>query len=387
MSATRVFQVITRMVRGGAQRIVLDLLARLPRAEFRQTLVCGGEEAVPADVEVRRVPDLVREVRPVRDVRAAARLAALFLSRRPHVVHAHTYKAGVLSSVAARLADVPAVIFTPHGHIFARGARIPGVPAGGWKRDLLRWITRGAQACAHRVTALSEADLHEQLALGLSPPSKYGVVRNGIDLARFSGSAVPREGGPVVGAVGRFSEEKGHAVLIDAFARVRELLPGARLVLVGYGDLEAALRARVRERSLDGAVTFTGERESAELLPTFDLFVQPSLYESQGMAIVEAMAAGRPVVATDVGGVRDVVQDGETGLLVPAGDPGALAGALLRLAGDRRWAGEMAERARVRVARLFPVERMVDDYARLYRTLLGRKRNGAANSSARPGMC
>src|SRR5439155_23022473 len=128
---------------------------------------------------------------------------------RPRVVHAHTYKAGVLASVAGRLAGVEAVIFTPHGHIFGEDARIPGVPASGAKREALRWITRAAQACAHRVTALSEPDLEEQLALELSPASKYVVVRNGVDVGRFDREgAVLSSDRYVIGAVGRFTSEK-----------------------------------------------------------------------------------------------------------------------------------------------------------------------------------
>jgi glycosyltransferase involved in cell wall biosynthesis len=391
MNRIRLFQVITRMVLGGAQRVVLGLLERLPREEFEQTLVCGTGSASDAALLPRAretaaavvlVPELVREVRPWRDTQATAKLAALFERRRPHVVHAHTYKAGVTACVAARLAGVPAVVFTPHGHIFARGSCIPGVPQGGWKLALLRWVTRGAQACAHRVTALSEADLREQLDLGLSPPSKYRVIRNGIDVDRYTG-APPRTAGdaPVIGAVGRFTAEKGHATLVEAFARVRGRLPRARLVLVGSGDLDQDLRGLARRLGVDGAVTFAGERDSAEVLPSFDLFVQPSLYESQGLAILEAMAAGRPVVATDVGGVRDAVRDGETGLLVPAADPGAMAGAILRLAGDPGEASAMAERARARIRELYSVDRMVAEYARLYKELQCRYNPGRCTTT------
>ncbi len=382
MNSLRVLQVVTRMVRGGAQQVVLDLLERLPRGSYRQALVCGAGSADEAALlpraeraaeEVIRVPGLVREVRPRADAAAVARLGALFRRRRPDVVHAHTYKAGVTASVAARLAGVPAVVFTPHGHIFARGSRIPGVPEGGRRLAALLWITRAAQCFAHRVTALSTADLEGQLALGLAPRSKYCVVRNGIDVDRFA--APPRRdlsGGPVIGAVGRFTEEKGHTHLVEAFARARVALPGARLVLVGYGELEADLRQRATSLGLDGAVRFAGERDSAEMLPGFDLFVQPSLYESQGLAILEAMAAGRPVVASDVGGVRDVVQEGETGLLVPPADPAALAGAIVRLARSPDLASSMADRARARVRELFTLDRMVEAYARLYRQILGR---------------
>lgn len=391
MNRIRVFQVITRMVLGGAQRVVLALLERLPREEFEQTLVCGAGTAADAALlpraretarDVVVIPELVREVRPRLDALATARLAALFERRRPHVVHAHTYKAGAAACAAARLAGVPAIVFTPHGHIFARGSRIPGVPEGGWKLSVLRWVTRAAQACAHRVTALSEADLREQLDLALSPPSKYRVIRNGIDLDRYP-PAPPRPPGdaPVIGAVGRFTAEKGHAVLVDAFARVRGRLPKARLVLVGAGELEGDLRARVRGLGLEAAVSFAGERDSADFLPSFDIYVQPSLYESQGLAILEAMAAGRPVVATDVGGVRDAVRDGETGLLVPAADPGAMAGAILRLAGDPAASAAMAARARARVAEFHSAARMAGEYARLYKELRGRYNPGRCSTT------
>jgi glycosyltransferase involved in cell wall biosynthesis len=365
MRPASVFQVITRMALGGARRVVTTLLERLDPAEFRQTLVCGAEGEAPEGVV--RIPELVRDVRPGADARAAARLACLFASRRPDLVHAHTYKAGVLATLAARAAGVRAVVFTPHGHIFAPGALIPGVPRRGWKLRLLRSVTRLAEGLADRITALSEQDLAEQLALRLAPPLKHVVIPNGIDFERYDRPAASRpDGSLVVGAVGRFTAEKGHAHLLDAFVRVRRARPDARLVLVGYGELEADLRRRAGE-----GVEFAGARDSAELLPTFDVFVQPSLYESQGLAILEAMAAGRPVVATDVGGVRDVVRDGETGLLVRAGDPDALAAAILRLAGEPEFSAGLAVRARARVREIHSSERMTAAYARLYRELLG----------------
>jgi glycosyltransferase involved in cell wall biosynthesis len=363
----RVVQVITRCVRGGAYQVVRCLLDRLPREEFEQTLVSGPEAAPP---EARVVPDLLREISPRNDCAALVRLTRIFARERPDVVHAHTYKAGVLASVAGRLAGVPAVLFTPHGHIFSRGANIPGVP-GGLRLEVLRWVTRAAQGCADRITALSEPDLEQQLALRLSPASKYVVVRNGIDCDRFAGPR-PRlvEGGPILGAVGRFSEEKGHRHLLEAVALLRGRIPGLRLVLVGYGALEGELRSRAAGLGLDGVVTFAGERDSADVLGGFDVFVQPSLYESQGLAILEAMAAGVPVIACDVGGVRDGVRDGETGLLVPPADPRALADAVLRLCGDPDLSRRLAERAGRDVRDRFSASAMLESYASLYRDLL-----------------
>lgn len=376
MRPLRVFLVITRMVWGGAQRVVVELLRRLPRGEFSPFLVCGaGEETLLSEARglaeaVHRIGDLVREIRPASDLSAAASLFRLFLRERPDVVHAHTYKAGATAVPAARAAGVPVVIFSPHGHIFAPGARIPGVPEGRGKRGLLRWVMRAVHAAAHRVTVLSEKDLREHLALGLSGPSRYRVIRNGIPLDRFPPREPrPRGEAPVIGSVGRFTEEKGHRILIEALVGVRRFLPGARLVLVGSGPLEGAFRRLVRERGLDEAVVFAGERDSAGILPAFDLFVLPSLYEGQGLAILEAMAVGCPVIASDVGGVRDVVRDGETGMLVPPGDPGGLAEAVVKLWADPGRAAALAERARRVVREEFSVERMVREYGCLYKEL------------------
>lgn len=367
MSSLRIAQVITRCVRGGAYQVVRSLLDRLPREEFEQTLI-SGPEAAPAGALV--VPELVREIDPVNDLKALIRLTRIFAKDRPELVHAHTYKAGVLASIAGRLAGVPAVLFTPHGHIFSQGANIPGVP-GGLKLEALRWVTRAAQGCADRITALSDVDLDQQLALGLSAASKYMVVRNGIDCDRFAGPR-PRlaEGGPIIGAVGRFSEEKGHRYLLEAMGILHRQLPSVRLVLVGYGVLEGELRGRVSALGLEGVVTFAGERDSAEVLGGFDVFVQPSLYESQGLAILEAMAAGIPVAASDVGGVRDVVRHGETGLLVPPADPRALATAIFQLVTDLDRSRRFAEEAGRRVRERYSLDTMLAAYAGLYRSLL-----------------
>jgi glycosyltransferase involved in cell wall biosynthesis len=367
VNALRIVQVITRGVRGGAMQVVRCLLDRLPREQFEQMLICGPE-APPAGALV--VPELVREIRPRSDAAALVRLTRIFAKERPDIVHAHTYKAGVIASVAGRIAGVPAVVFTPHGHIFSRGANIPGVP-GGLKLELLRWVTRAAQGCADRITALSGLDLDQQIALKLSPASKYVVVRNGIDCERFMRPRLRLfDGSPVIGAVGRFSEEKGHRHLIQAMTAVRKSLPNARLVLVGYGALEGELKGRASSLGLDGAVTFAGERDSADVLTSFDLFVQPSLYESQGLALLEAMAAGIPAIASDVGGVGDVVRDGETGLLVPPADSEALAAAIVRLANSPELGLALSRKAAGRVRDQFSSETMLEAYARLYRELV-----------------
>ena len=372
MKRIRVVQVITRRVLGGAHQVVMHLCERMDPARFDVKLVAGVQDEVSTASQVHRLPTLVREISPRRDLRAL--FALMRVVRGADLVHGHTYKAGVLSAIAARAVGVPAIVFTPHGHIFTPEARIPGVPGGGRLR-VLRSLTRYAQSCAHTVTALSEEDLRDQVKHRLSPLGKYVVIRNGIEVRRFmngdrenSRRRWKLRGSPLIGSVGRLTEEKGHLHLIPMLRR----LPGAVLVIVGDGPEREKILAASEREGVRRRVVFLGETDSASVLPALDVYVQPSLYESQGLAILEAMAAGVPVVATRVGGVPGVVADGRTGLLVPPGDPEALAASVRRIYEDRRLSQSILRAAREQVIRDYSVQRMVGDYERLYLRLLRR---------------
>jgi len=371
----RVAHAITRLVRGGAQQIVLDLVRKSDHSRFSPFVVCGDEDAaMRGDFErvapIVRIPALVRRVAPGKDARALAALFREFRRSRPHVVHGHTYKAGVLASIAARHAGVRAIVFTPHGHIFTRGARIPCVPQDGRLR-LLRALTRYAQSCAHVITALSDEDLREQLSHGLAPRGRYRVIRNGIDVERFRNGSSPSQARKrewVVGSVGRLTEEKGHRHLLPML----KALPGARLVIVGEGPERGRIHRESRELGVEDRVELAGERESADFLPRFDVYVQPSLYESQGLSILEAMAAGIPVVATRVGGVEAVVRHEKTGLLVGPADAAGLASAVRRIRVSSDLARSLAREAWLMVSAEFSLDRMVREYEQLYLSLLAR---------------
>ena len=368
----KVLHVITRWVPGGARQMVASLARLMDRRQFEPALAIGQFEpgADLPGVPHFYLPRLRREVHPLDDVRSAVRLARAVHGWHPDVVHGHTYKAGVVAAIVGRLLSVPAVIFTPHGHIFGEGAHIPGVPSRGWKQRVLYWIHRGAGACAHRVTTLSEADLKEHVNLLLATPSKLVVIENGVDLSHFNGARVRREGGLHLVTVGRLSEEKGHVHLIDAMPRIRRERPGAVLSLVGDGPERPRLERRAREQGVEEGVRFLGElADTAPVLAEADLYVHPSLYEGLGLSIAEAMAARCPVVATRVGGVPALVRHGETGLLVSAGNPAALAEAVVELLSDPTRARRFGAAGRRHVAERFSIERMVSRYQDLYREL------------------
>jgi glycosyltransferase involved in cell wall biosynthesis len=273
---------------------------------------------------------------PMRDlVRVLRRL-------RPSVVHVmDVWPQAVL---AARIARVPRVLVTHHTPELPRRDNLAG---RAWQR--LGWLARP------EVIYTSEADRARD---GRRPSH---VVALGIDLDRFDSAspALPAGDRHIVGNVARLAPQKDHRTLVEA----ARLVPEADFVVAGDGELRAELE-RLAE---DTRVRFLGMRDDVpELLASFDVFAFPSLFEGLCLAVIEAQAAGVPVVATPVGGIRETVVDGETGLLVPTGDPRALAAAIRRLLDDRPAAEAMAAEAKRRVRARFSIERMVDETLRVY---------------------
>ncbi|MCA8939107.1 MAG: glycosyltransferase family 4 protein [Planctomycetes bacterium] len=384
----KVTQVITRLVNGGAQRVVLDLLRRLPKDEFELTLIAGPQaeegslwkEAEGLGINLVTIPSLVRELNPLKDFAALRALKRHFQTNQPDVVHAHTSKAGLLACVAARKAKVPKVIYTPHGHIFAKGANIPGVPSRGLKRTLLMKMRKKAHRAADWTIALNTVDQREQVELGLCPASKMRILRNGIDCKRFSPAGLEARAkirsslkiapdAIVVACVARLSFEKGLDILADAWPPFRARMKGKDrecvLLIAGEGGMRAMLEASLPSTK---SVRFLGEVKDPErVYRAADLVVVPSRYESQGLVALEAMACGVPVVAAYVGGLAEAVRDGHTGLLCPPEDPKGMAAAMARIAKSRSLLREYGEAGRKQALEFYSLERMVGEHAALYR--------------------
>ncbi len=383
----RVAKVITRLVRGGAQGSLLRLASALDKGAFEVHCLAGPGTGAEGDyrplaaslgIPVLPIPHLVRDADPVRDLLALGELVGAFARGRYHVVHTYTSKAGILGRAAARLCGVPAVVHSPQGHVFAPEGRIPGVSDRPLLRRVFYAVERVATAWTDRILALTSSDAAEQIALRLAPERKVDVVPNPVPDEFFlpgdaasARAALGAGGSPLVGIVGRLAAEKGHRFLFGAVRRLVRDLPDARLAVVGDGPLRGDLEEAAREAGLDGRVVFAGLREDVHrILPGLDVFVLASSYEGQGVVLLEAMAAGIPVVATRVGGVPGVVRDGTDGLLVPYGDEAALAGAMRRVWTDRVLRGRLVGNARER-ARAFASGRIAADLGRLYRDVLG----------------
>lgn len=399
MAPRKVIHVITRLDWGGsAQNTLLTALGH-DRTKFAPVVVAGrtgrwdaqgGDRATEANCRrltqagVRWVllPTLTREINPLKDLAALWRLVALFRLERPVIVHTHTSKAGVLGRLAAWLAAVPVVIHTPHGHIFY----------GHFGRLASRLFLRIEQILARGTTgliALTEAERDEHLACRVGKAEQFSVVPSGIDLNRFraaaSGGTRIRPSGfdcppdaVVIGSVGWLTEVKGHRFLIEAFARLKPAHPNLHLVIVGSGGLREAYLALADRAGGADALHLLGDRQDVpDCLAGMDLFVLPSLNEGMGRALIEAMAAGLPVVASKVGGVPAIVEDRRTGLLVPAGDAGALASALEELVQKPAWAKELGAAASRSIGERFGSDAMVRAIESVYdKALAGVGRGG-----------
>ena len=386
-SRTKILRVIARLNMGGPALHVAYLTAGLRERGYDTTLVAGslarGEDSMAfvADelgVGVVRIDELGREISPLRDVIATLRLARLIRRERPDILHTHTAKAGTVGRVAALLAGrkgPPIVVHTFHGHVL-RGY------FGPMRSLVFRLLERWLAGRTTALIAVSPQVRDDLVALHVAPPERFVVIRLGIELdERVAGAKDGRLesrrylGIPTdrfaVGWIGRMTGVKRTDDVLVAFKRLREGGVDACLCMVGDGPDRAQLERRAHELGIVKDTLFLGYQEDvAPFYAAFDALVLPSSNEGTPVSAIEALAAGRPVVATRVGGVPDVVEEGEDGFLVELGATDELADRLAQLARDPALRERMGAAGRQRVLPRYAVERLVDDVDRLYRSLL-----------------
>ncbi len=377
-----IVRVITRLNIGGPARHTILLADRLAAYGWTTRLVTGqidphegdlGDLAAAHGITLDRVASLRNGASPLSDLASCLWLYRFFRRERPAIVHLHLLKARLLGGVAARLAGVPLVVETFHGTLFV-GYYRPAISR------LLVWVERGLAGLMDAVVAVSDAVAADLQHRRIAPPEKIRVIPLGLELDRFleatgdgavRGSLGLPADVPLVGTVGRLVPIKGLRYFVEAAAAIAGRIPGAQFVIVGDGPERAALLKQVERAGLIGQVHFLGWRKDVErIYSDLDVVMLTSLNEGTPVSLIEAMAAGRAVIATRVGGVPDVVQDGVTGVLVPPRDPQALAAATLRLLGDTDARTRLGEDARRAVVARYPAERLAQDMDDFYRTLL-----------------
>jgi len=329
-------------------------------------------------MKVRLFKNLVQPLHPLKDLLGLIDLTRFLRKKRYHIVHTHNSKAGFIGRLAARWAGVPIIVHTVHG--FAFHDREPA-----WRQILFRNLERLASRWCDKMVFISQPLIDWALRDRITRREKIQKIYSGIELDHFE--PVPdgekkalkeawgiREEAPVVGMVSKLWEGKGHTTLIHAFEGLKQEIPEAVLVIVGEGYLRDKLSDLVDRLGLKGSVLFTGfQMDVRRIIATFDVAVLPSFFEGMGRVLLEAMAMGKPVVASSVGGIPDLVHHGKNGLLVTPGSVSELKSGLLTLIRNKALAKEMGKEGRKQISEEFSAGRMAQSIEKLYRELLQTK--------------
>jgi glycosyltransferase involved in cell wall biosynthesis len=392
MTKIKVIHVITRFDKGGAAENTFLTVTGLQSMGYEVILVRGLsyesnmgpaetkavesclEDADGKGIQILTIRELVRRIYPLGDLKTLYKLITIFSEEKPHIVHMHTSKAGILGRWAARLAGIHVIIHSPHGHVFWGYFN-------KWKTRAYIFLERLTATITDRIIMLTSREKKDHLRCHIAHENKFTVIHSGVDLSRFSDALVDPDdakkklgipkGTFVVGTVGRLTHIKGHKYLIEAARKILLTRPEMTFIFLGDGELMNDLKAQAASLGIYDKVKFLGWREDvAEVMATFDLFVLPSLNEGMGKVLVEAMAMRKPIIASNVGGIPDLVKNEENGLLVPPEDAEAIARSISILHSHPLKRRAMGEKGKA-IAVEYGADAMVQKIDRLYRELVG----------------
>lgn len=387
----KVIHVITRFDKGGSAEDTFLTVRGLDQARYDVVLIKGTSspgdsgdpetEAVQANVNTARehhvrlicLRHLVRDLKPFSDLATFFSLLRIIRREKPHIVHTHTSKAGILGRWVAWFCRVPIIVHTPHGHVFWGYFN-------SWQTRLFILLERWTARITNAIVTITPQEKEDHLRFHIAPEEKFTVIHSGVDLRTFRADLYqPSEtkallGIPpemmVVGTVGRLTPVKGQEVLIRAASGLIRRGEKIFLVLLGDGELRRDLEELSLRLDIAGYVRFLGWRpDVAWIMAVCDIFCLPSRNEGMGKVLVEAMAMGIPIIASNIGGIKDIVRSEENGVLVPVGDAAAWAEAIARLCRDPERRRRMGDAGR-QIAPHYSVEAMIKMIDRMYRKLL-----------------
>ncbi len=382
----RIIHVITRLILGGAQEnTVASVLGLGAKKGLTVRLLSGPTAGPEGSLEgvfnntgiLSHVPALVRPIHPWKDYQALQHLTRLFRAERPHLVHTHSGKAGILGRLAAHRAKVPIIVHTIHGPSFgAFQSVIANAVFTRAERLAARWTTH--------FVSVAEAMTRQYLAAGIGQPEQFSLIRSGFDLEpilianndlEFRAELGFSSADLVIGKIARLTNLKGHDDLVNAAPSLVESCPRIRFLIVGDGPLRQCLENRVRQLDLEKYFVFAGlvpAKEIPRYLGIMDMLVHLSRREGLARSLSQALAAGRPVIAYDCDGAGEVCLPDETGYLVEPGDIRQLIVRVLHLASHPEERQRLGRRGQGLVKEMFSVERMVQELYALYESLARR---------------
>jgi len=390
----KIVHIITRLDKGGSAETILQIASLLNHEKYEVFLFHGlsresnmgvmEQEAVALDislaekkgVRVFSIPSLVRRLSLKNDIFAFISIYRLIKRIKPHIVHTHTSKAGVLGRLAACFARVPIIVHTPHGHIFHSYY-------GCIMTKTIVFVERTLSLMTDKITALTDRERDEHLEQGIASVEKYIIMHSGVMLQQIMNMNIDVEtekkklnipqSSNVIGVVGRLVPIKGHKYLVSAAKRIIKEFDNTVFVFVGDGYLEPRLKRQAESLGVSKNIIFAGWRNDViDVLDTFDILVLPSMNEGMGKVLIEGMALGKPIVASSVGGIIDLVKSGDNGILVPPKDSDELAEAILKLIRNKNLAQKLGESGKAKVYPKYDTSTMIGQIEGLYESLLNR---------------
>ena len=370
MKKIRVMHLLANLNVGGMENGVVNLANHIDDSKFSMSICCLNTEGplrgrLREDIKVFNM-----QQKPGKAFSLYIRLARLLMAERVDIVHTHNSYTALYGIPAARILHGPIVIHGEHG-------------ISDCTNGYRRYIKKLVLVLSHWVTTVSDGIGEDVESLWGTPSEKITVVPNGVDQEKYSrrelrtyvvnGSRKTKDG-IILGAVGRLTDEKNYPLLLAAVKQVIQSVPNTRLIIIGDGPLRTVLESKARELSISGSVDFLGERTDVpELLNVMDMFILASYSEGMANCLLEAMAVGLPVIASDIKGNIEIVVDQKTGFLFQSGDQSALVDKIIRLIGNPLLRKQFGEAGMGRVDKLFSIGKMVENYERLYAELMMRK--------------
>ena len=395
MEKIKVFHTITRFDQGGSAQAVFLTLLGLKRQNFEPVLLTGlslesqmkSKEMMATENDIQRLksedikfiqcPSLVRRINIIKDLKALFDIWRIIKKYNPLIVHTHSSKAGLLGRLAAKLAGVPIIVHSPHGHVFVGYF-------GPVKTKIFIILERLVSRIPDKMIALTHREKEDHIRLRIGSEDKFVIIHSGVELNKFKDMPLNEtqnfkrklglpENALIIGTSGRLEPVKGPEFLIKAASSIISQYPNTFFLFAGDGSLSQDLKKKALDLGIEKNIVFLGWREDvAKIISIFDVFCLPSLNEGMGRVLVEAMALGKPIVASNAGGIPDLVTHGKNGFLVPPKNSNELAKYIQILLEDKEKRVKMGLAGK-QMTMNFSKEIMVKKIAELYRQLMIQK--------------
>lgn len=373
----KILYLVTQSEFGGAQRYIFDLVTNLSANNYQIEVAAGGNEELffqlkEKNIKTYQLKNLVREINPVKDLLAYFEIKKFLKEIKPDILHLNSSKAGVIGAVAGKHCNIKKIIYTVHGFVFEE-------PLPIWKKLFYYWAEKFSAQYKDTLICVSEFDHQIGIQKKIAPEKKLITINNGISEINFLSKEMAKQklftsnqqlvtsNQPLVGTIAHFYPTKGLIYLVQAAKIVIERLPETTFAIIGDGQQRKLLQTKIKKLHLAKNFLLLGAKNQAwQYLPAFDIYVCCSVKEGFPFSILEAMAAGLPIVSTKVGGISEMIQNEKTGLLVEPAKPQNLAEAIIKILKNKNLAEKIGYQAQIEVKQKFSLTKMITETEKIY---------------------